>query len=499
VTLLYIAATLIASSFLFFTHYFPKVESRLNPFTKALQIFIPNIILIYFLVSGNTIIDSVVANPSSETTIYFGKAYVLYVLYILAYFMFGFFRLLMKYGRTTDKTEGNQIKFLLGGYMVASTIAFASNLFLPWFGVFTLNWLGQVAGVIMVASSTYAIFRYKLFNVRIVTTEIMTFSLWASILIRTLLSTTLYDQVANLILFVITLVFGTFLIRSVIKEVRQREEIQKLAVDLEQANEQLRVLDQMKSEFISFATHQIRAPLTAIKGYSSLLLEEDYGILPKSIHDVVKIIFNSCENLVVIVNEFLDMSRIEQGRMKYEKMKFELLGLVKETIEQLLPNVEQAGLGLEFHHAIKETYNIYADKNKMKQVISNLIDNAIKYTPKGGITVSLSKHNGKVLFSLKDTGVGIDPLEAKKLFFKFTRAKDANKINVTGTGLGLYVAKQMVEAMGGQIWVDSEGNGKGSTFNVEMLEVINENAVLPLPSSGTIIEHGTTRSVGAGI
>jgi signal transduction histidine kinase len=468
--LLYVSATFIASSFLYFTHFFPSSETGLSPWKKALQVFLPNFVMIFLIIGTNGIIEGARRNFPFEPVIAFGRFYALYVLYISAYFSYGFYRLIVKYVRSKDPTERSQIKYLLLGYMIATSIAFASNLFLPWFHVFTFNWLGQVSGIIMVTFATYAIFRYKLFNVRIITTEFLTFSLWAFILIRAIFSETFNDQIGNLVLFFVSLIFGIFLIRSVIKEVRQREEIQKLVENLEQANEQLRDLDEMKSEFISLATHQIRSPLTAIKGYSSLVLEGDYGEVPTPIKDVVKIIFDSCQNLVVIVNEFLDISRIEQGRMKYDKTQFSLLDLVKETIEELLPNVEQAGLGIEFHHGEKETYQIYADRNKIKQVISNLIDNALKYTPKGSITAKLEKKNSKVLLSIHDTGVGIDPAEKEKLFAKFIRAKDANKVNVTGTGLGLYVAKQMIEAQGGEIWVESQGKGMGSTFFIEMLE-----------------------------
>jgi len=471
VLILYAAATLIASSFLYFTHFFPTVETGLRPLRKAFQVFVPNLILIGVLIATNTIVVTAYHNPPFEPVIVFGRVYALYVVYIMAYFSFGFFRLFMKYRRSSSPVERKQIIYLLSGYMVASTVAFISNLFLPWIDIFTFNWLGQVAGIIMVSFSTYAIFRYKLFNVRVITTEVLTFMLWIAILVRAQFSVTATEQYADLGLFILTVIFGIFLIRSVMKEVRQREEIQKLAENLEIANEQLRDVDQMKSEFISLATHQIRSPLTAIKGYSSLILEGDYGAVPPQIKDVVKIIFDSCQNLVVIVNEFLDISRIEQGRMKYEKTQFELLDLIKKTIEELLPNVERAGLGIEFHHRNGETYQVYADRNKMQQIVSNLIDNAIKYTPQGGIIVTLSKHAGKVMFTVKDTGVGIDPAEKEKLFAKFIRTRDASKVNVTGTGLGLYVAKQMIEAQGGEIWFKSEGTGKGTTFYVELLEV----------------------------
>jgi signal transduction histidine kinase len=209
------------------------------------------------------------------------------------------------------------------------------------------------------------------------------------------------------------------LIKSVKQEVEQREKIEKLAKNLEEANEKLKELDQMKSEFLSLATHQIRSPLTAIKGYSSMLLEGDFGILPSKAVTAADTIMKSCQNLIDIVNDFLNISRIEQGRMVYEKTIFDMRDLVKEVVSELKPNIEAAKLNLETH--IQETIKIEvnADRGKVKQVIGNIIDNSIKYTPKGSIKIEVKKVNEFSEIAISDTGVGIDPKEINKLFNKF--------------------------------------------------------------------------------
>ncbi|MEK7668995.1 MAG: HAMP domain-containing sensor histidine kinase [Patescibacteria group bacterium] len=243
--------------------------------------------------------------------------------------------------------------------------------------------------------------------------------------------------------------------------------LEKLAGELGEANEKLKELDQLKSEFLSLATHQIRAPLTAIKGYSSMLLDGDFGILPQKAKDSVDTIMKSCQNLINIVGDFLNISRIEQGRMVYEKSVFDVNELVKEVITEIKPNIDKTGLSFGTDIPTEEI-KIKADRSKIKQVVSNIIDNAMKYTPKGNIFVSVYKDENKVKISVKDSGVGIDPSEIDKLFNKFSRAKDANKVNVIGTGLGLYIAKKMTEAHGGDIKVSSDGVGKGSTFTIEL-------------------------------
>ena len=267
-------------------------------------------------------------------------------------------------------------------------------------------------------------------------------------------------------------IIGIYLIRGVKREIEQRERIEKQEKELQIANTKLKELDQMKSEFLSLATHQIRSPLTAIKGYTSLLLDGDYGQLPPQMKEPVQIIAGSTENLVKIVGEFLDISRIEQGRMAYNNEKFDLLTLATEISKTLLPNVEKANIKLINSIPADQSAIVNADKNKMGQIIGNLIDNAIKYTPQkdgtGMIELGAEVVGGKVRISLKDNGIGIDEKELGKLFNKFSRTKDAHKTNVSGTGLGLFIAKKMLEVQGGTIAVTSEGTGKGSTFSIEL-------------------------------
>jgi len=248
--------------------------------------------------------------------------------------------------------------------------------------------------------------------------------------------------------------------------------LEELNTQIEVANEKLKELDQLKSEFLSLATHQIRSPLTAIKGYASLMLEGDYGALSPRVKEPVDVIMKSTENLITIVGEFLDISRIEQGRMIYNKEKFDMCALVKETAKNILPNIEKAGIKLIDKIKPGSTCIAYGDKNKIQQIIGNLLDNSIKYTPKDEkdafIEISIDEVDDKVRVCVRDGGIGIDPAEVGKLFNKFVRTKDAHKTNVTGTGLGLYIAKKMMEAQGGTISVSSQGQGKGSTFYIEL-------------------------------
>jgi len=342
------------------------------------------------------------------------------------------------------------------------------------YGNYNIEQYGLFSMPIFMAFLAYLIVRFKTFNIKLIGAQALIVAMIALVGAQFFFIQSNTNRILTAVTLVILGIVGINLIRSVKREIEQREKIEKLARDLEAANEKLKELDQLKSEFLSLATHQIRAPLTAIKGYSSMLLEGDFGVLPPKAKDSAETIMKSSQNLVNIVEDFLNISRIEQGRMVYEKSIFDLGELVKETANDVKPNIDKAGLSLELDVPDNILAKVNADRGKIKQVIGNIIDNAIKYTERGSIKISMSVDGGstvrtdKVKVAIKDTGVGIDPKDMHRLFAKFSRAKDAGKTNIYGTGLGLYIAKKMTEDHGGDIKVSSEGVGHGTTFTVEL-------------------------------
>lgn len=391
-------------------------------------------------------------------------SYYTYVIETIAIIWIAIFSI-REYKKNTSYKEKGQILFISMG-LILFLLSFASGNII---GSLTGNWniaqIGLIGAPILMGLLSYAITRFQAFNVKQLGTQIIVFILWivlCSILFvgsieiaRTIIS-------ATLIVFII---IGMLLVKSVSREVEQRERIEKLLQRLEIANMKLKELDQMKSEFLSLATHQIRSPLTAIKGYASMLLDGDYGELPKEAKNSVGIIMRSCQSLVNIVNDFLNISRIEQGRIVYDKSTFDINELVLEVVNQYKPNIEDAGLLLALNIP-KNPILVNADKDKIKQIISNIIDNAVKYTKKGEIRVSLKESESSVNIEVTDTGIGIEPHETENLFTKFFRTREAHRKNISGSGLGLYIAKKMAEAHGGTIKVRSEGLGKGSTFSI---------------------------------
>lgn len=317
----------------------------------------------------------------------------------------------------------------------------------------------------------YSVLRYGLFNAKTIATEILVFFTAVILLVEAILPAATWESILRWAVFVIVSFLGYLIIKSVYREVTQRERIEKLATDLEKANHRLTELDRQKSEFVSFATHQLRAPLTAMKGYASLILEGDMGKVPEAAVQAVSRIFDSAKTLTNIVDDYLNITRIELGTMKYAFETVNLKTLIEDTIGELKPNIEKSKLAFSFTaENIGGDYRVTADKDKLQQVIANLIDNAMKYTPKGKIeaTLSFDRPKHKFVFRVTDNGIGISPEILPHLFQKFTRAGNANRTNIKGTGLGLYVAKQMIEAHHGAIRAESAGEGKGASFIVEL-------------------------------
>jgi signal transduction histidine kinase len=270
-----------------------------------------------------------------------------------------------------------------------------------------------------------------------------------------------------------TLIGGYFLVRSVKREVEQREQIEKLATNLEKANERLKELDKMKSEFVSIASHQLRSPITAIRGYVSMLVEGSYGKFPDKAQEVLERIGESSKFMATSIEDYLNVSRIEAGNMKYELSDFNLKEQAEKVSDELRQVAMKKGLVLVFRSGVSGSGMVHADIGKVRQVIMNFIDNSIKYTPKGTVTVVAhdDPKQKKMWITISDTGIGMSKETLSEVFDKFVRAKNANQVNVTGTGLGLFVAKKMATGMGGKVWAESEGDGKGSQFHIEFPEL----------------------------
>jgi signal transduction histidine kinase len=350
---------------------------------------------------------------------------------------------------------GSFIGFLGGGFS-----------FLPVYNI-SIYPYPNIAVALFPIIMGYAIIRHRLFDIRVVLAESLTIILWIILGFRFIISIGEHDALINGITLAIVLGLGTYLIRSIMRDVSQREQLQKLTGDLQTANEKLTELDKLKSQFLSFASHQLRTPLTTIKWHAQLLLEGTGGEIPEKAKETIHKMEHSANQLVELVNEFLNLRKLEEGKMEYAFEAVDLNQLVGEMVESLQQIAIHKNLKLTFTR-LASPILCSLDRQKFTQVIQNLIDNSLKYTDTGSVSVKLELvHNKNVRILVTDTGHGIDPAIIDKLFEQFMRAKN-DAVKIEGTGLGLYIAKQIVEAHHGKIWATSPGLKKGSTFIIEL-------------------------------
>ena len=245
-------------------------------------------------------------------------------------------------------------------------------------------------------------------------------------------------------------------------------EVEKATKELKEAYEKLKNLDRAKSEFISITSHQLRTPLAAIKGYISMFLEGTYGKLSEKIKEPMENVYKSNERLIKLVNDLLNVPRIETGKIKLELQKTSIEDVISNIINELKIEAEKKNIYLKWQEPKKPLPEILVDRDKIRQVILNLIDNAIRYTNKGGIRIIYQTANKKCQIIIADTGEGMTREEILHLFESFSRGGAGTQFYSEGAGLGLYVAKKFVEMHKGKIWVESPGKGKGSTFYIEL-------------------------------
>jgi signal transduction histidine kinase/CheY-like chemotaxis protein len=225
-----------------------------------------------------------------------------------------------------------------------------------------------------------------------------------------------------------------------------------------------REVDRMKTEFVSLVSHELRTPLTSIKGYVDLLLDGDAGDVTADQRDFLGVVKSNADRLMALINDLLDISRIESGKVELRRAALDVGGLIAGAVGSLRPQIEAKGqrLHLDLPAALPAAW---ADADRVTQILINLLSNAHKYTPAGGeIAVTAAPAGDTIRVAVRDTGIGLTAAEQAQLFTKFFRARNRTTEEVGGTGLGLAITRSLVEMHGGQMDVES-APGQGSTFS----------------------------------
>lgn len=243
---------------------------------------------------------------------------------------------------------------------------------------------------------------------------------------------------------------------------KEKEEIGTLIILHDITRE--KTVERIKTEFVSLSAHQLRTPLSAIKWTLRMLLDGDLGELNKEQRDFLEKTYKSNERMISLINDLLNVTRIEEGRYIYQLLFCDFVEIVQSAIDLYQREIEKKNIKFEFKEPGQKLPRILADEEKMKLAIENLLKNAIRYTfPGGSIIISTDLLENEIKFKIEDTGTGIPRNEQPRVFTKFFRGVNAIRMETEGSGLGLFVTKNIIETHGGRIWFKSE-EGKGSTF-----------------------------------
>ena len=394
----------------------------------------------------------------------------LFLIFFSSY-LFLFFRNIYIFFQKAKK-EKKKIEQIQAKYIFLSFVGFAvgSYAFLPAYGI-DINPLGAYLGGILAASLLFfSITKYHLFDIRVILTEILVGVMGIVLLVQIFLAPTFNWRISTLATFLLFCIFGYYLIKATYEEERRREKAERLAIQEKALRRATEKISRLKSEFIAITSHQLRTPLTIMKCYLSNILEGDYGKLSDLLKERVKSIYQANERLIRMVNNFLNISKIETGGVTLDLEEVQIEDIVSEVVSDIIPLVKEKALYLRVKKPKDILPKISLDKEKIKEVLRNILDNAIKYTQKGGIEIGLERINNsdKVQIRVKDTGEGIKKETQERLFTLFTRGETGERYWTEGAGLGLYIAKKIIEAHKGKIWIESLGKGKGATVFLEL-------------------------------
>jgi signal transduction histidine kinase len=235
--------------------------------------------------------------------------------------------------------------------------------------------------------------------------------------------------------------------------------------DLNEAYENLMVLNKMKDEFLTVASHELRTPMTIVKSYLWMTNQQKTGKLNAKQKEYLQKAEKGTQRMIDLINDMLNISRFEHDKVEFKISQTNICELIKDILISFEIKIKNKGIGINFNENCLDVF-VDIDKEKMRDVITNLVDNAVKFTDRGEIKVDVENEEDRVVIQIRDSGSGINPSDLPKLFHKFGRIDNSYTIasDTGGTGLGLYIVKLYVEGMGGKVWATSEGIGKGSSF-----------------------------------
>ncbi|OGE72733.1 hypothetical protein A3H40_02625 [Candidatus Daviesbacteria bacterium RIFCSPLOWO2_02_FULL_38_15] len=434
--------------FLFlFSNIFPRIKFRLGLYARLLilieSITISIITGLTDLIDKNEIIEGL-----SRITEY-GELYILFILHFLSYTIIGIGILFWKLRNYKD-IEKAQIKFVLLGIFFGIVFGSMTNIIIPYvFGNYDIQNFGPVATIILIIFIVYAILKHHLFNIKVVTVELLTGATWMILGIQIIKSNSVGEIIFQSGLFLVFSFLSYFLIRGILKEEH---------------------LARQQYEMVATVSHQLRTPLTPVVGLASMIAEGDYKEGTEEKKEAESRILIAAQRLRNVINDFLEMFELE-GDRKRTVQQVDVVDTIKAAMENVKQNYQSKKHYLKFKNPKKIAPKIVGEQRLLVQAITNLLDNAEKYTEKGGTTITLEPKNHRFLIRITDTGIGLDNHDKQRLFEKFYRSEAARKIRPDGSGLGLPIVKKILEDHGAKITAESSGRDKGTIFTIDFRKI----------------------------
>lgn len=379
--------------------------------------------------------------------------------------------LLWKKMRRIDHDERGPFKLMLWGIFIMFALIIAFNFIVP---VITNNRslipLGALFTLPFVLFTSYAIYKHKLFNLKVAAVSFVSFILTIFAFFNLLYAEDSSQKILNATFFLAILVGSIILIKTILREVSLREEVQ--------------VANTQQTNLIRFISHEVKGALGKSRGFSSLIADGNFGEVPPKLKEMSADVFKTTTKGVEMVEDILNASNIRKGTFSYEKKVFDFKNMVTSIAEGFRATAE--GKSLAFTVQTPEgDLPFTGDEKQLSHVVKNLVDNSVRYTTNGSVTVLLEKTGDLLRFKVTDTGFGLSDEDKKNLFTEGGKGKESQKVNVESTGYGLYIVKGIVLAHGGRVWADSPGRSHGSSFVVELPVITTPPPAAPVQAEPT--------------
>lgn len=490
----YIIAAMIPLFFLHFSLLFPS-EQKINKLS-IISYYLPSIILVIgLIIEPHLILKDVYFSENSLVLAHVNPlGYWIYTLYFIVYVVLAYKNLFISFFSSKDNIAKVQLKLIFIGTIIPYTLAMFFDLILPPFN-YSYVWIGPLLGLIVVLVLVYTIYKYHLLNVKIITAQFFTICLWIFILIRILVAKTDQEIIINLILFILSIIFGLLLTKSVFKEINQRKKIETLALDLtllnstlsekvaeqtrevkkayeleKKARRDLEKLNDTKDQFIMITQHNLRTPVTSIRWELESMLSGNYGSVSPEIEKALRNTDTSVNHLMGIVDDFLNITTLKVGSQILQISSANLKPLLEDVLHELRIDIENLHLSIEYPNDMQSWPMLKIDSNKMREVLLIVVENAVRYNiDHGKIIIKNQIENNIFKMTIENTGIGIVSEDKKSLFDRlFFRSKRAQSAHPTGMGIGLSVSKAVLRAHNGDINIHSDGENMGAVVTMSL-------------------------------